>query len=431
MAPLRIVYLTAGAGGMFCGSCMHDNVVAKTLMRQGHEAILVPLYTPILTDQSNASEDFLFFGGISVYLQQLSPVFRWLPRIVDKYLNSPKLVRWFASKASATSAKKLGALTISMLQGKDGKQKKEVLKLANWLKKIEPDAIIFSNMLISGCLSTLENSLPGTQLAVMLQGDDIFIESLPEPYRAQAIEEMRLLARTVDVFLVHSEDYQQRMGELLRVGSERIAICPLSIDARDLLKIEHNPSPSRLASVGYLARIAPEKGLHLLVDAFIQLKQAGRIPGVKLQIAGWLGKQHQRYWRELQKRLHRAKLNNDFHFWGTIDRSQKIEFLSSIDLLSVPTVYRDPKGLYALEAMASGVPYLLPAHGAFPELHQRANAGRLHTPESVDDLARHLGEMLEDIETTRSMHQQCRKYVREQASPEKEAAALLKAIAPD
>jgi glycosyltransferase involved in cell wall biosynthesis len=430
MSVLRIVYLTAGAGGMFCGSCLHDNDVAKMLMRKGHEAILIPLYTPIRTDQSNASEELLFYGGINVYLQQLSPLFRWLPRRFDGLLNSPKLVSWFASRAAATSAKKLGALTVSMLKGEDGHQRKEVLRLCGWLKQVEPDAIVFSNLLISGCMSTIQNSLPGTQLAVMLQGDDIFYENLPEPYRSEALEQMQMLAGIADVLLVHSKDYRDRMGQLLRVAPERIVVCPLSIDAKDLLGIKRESS-NRPATVGYLARIAPEKGLHLLVDAFIQLKSQGQIPDARLQIAGWLGKQHQDYWNTVEEKLKNAKLEEHYKFWGTIDRQQKIEFLSSIDLISVPTTYREPKGLFALEAMAAGVPYLLPAHGAFPELHARAQAGRLHAPENVGDLASSLAEMLTDIQGTRQLAEACRNYVRQYATPELEADSLIKAIAFD
>lgn len=431
MAPLRIVYLTAGAGGMYCGSCLHDNDVAKMMMRKGHEAILIPLYTPIRTDQENASEDILFYGGISVYLQQLSPLFRYLPRKLDALLNSPKLVSWFAKRAAATSAKKLGALTVSMLQGADGRQQKEVKRLCQWLRHIEPDAIIFSNLLIAGCMTTLENSLQGTQCAVMLQGDDIFYEGLVEPHRSQALEKLQEIARTIDVFIVHSEDYRQRMATLLRVSPDRMTICPLSVDAKDLLAIKRDANTGRPPTVGYLARIAPEKGLHLLVDAFVQLKNQGKLPGIRLEIAGWLGKQNIEYWTEQKRKLSAAKLDQQYRFWGTVDRKQKIEFLSQIDLLSVPTTYKEPKGLFALEAMAAGVPYLLPSHGAFPELHARANIGRLHEPLSVDDLAQKLGEMLDQIQATRQLADRCRAYVRQNATPELEAAAILKALTPE
>lgn len=428
MAPLRIVYLTAGAGGMFCGSCLHDNDVAKTLMKQGHDTILMPLYTPIRTDQDNASAETLFYGGISVYLQQISPVFRWMPKFVDSILNSPKLVAWFAARAAATSAKKLGALTVSMLSGENGNQRKEVHRLCGWLKQIEPDAIIFSNLLIAGCVSTLKNSLPSTKLAVMLQGDDIFYDSLPEPYRAQALERMQAIAQLVDRFMVHSRDYQDRMSQLLKIAPDRMAICPLSIDGKDLLAMDRGAVANRPPTVGYLARIAPEKGLHLLVDAFIRLKAESNT-SAQLQIAGWLGKQNQEYWDKQKAKLDEAGLNNDYKFLGTIDRNQKVDFLSKIDLLAVPTTYREPKGLFALEALAAGVPYLLPNHGAFPELHQRAQCGKLHAPDSVEDITKGLAEMLGDIQKTRQYSAKCRDYIRQQATVELEAAAVLNAIA--
>jgi glycosyltransferase involved in cell wall biosynthesis len=220
------------------------------------------------------------------------------------------------------------------------------------------------------------------------------------------------------------------MSKILRVAPERIVVCPLSIDAKDLLAEKRAVNLNK-QTVGYLARIAPEKGLHLLVDAFIQLKRNGQFPDAKLEIAGWMGKQNESYWDKIASQLTRANLQNDYRFWGTIDRTQKLKFLSSIDLLSVPTIYQEPKGLFALEAMAAGVPYLLPAHGAFPELHARAQIGRLHKPDNVDDLAASLREMLSDIEGTRQLSDSCRDYVKKYASPEAEAAALLKAIAID
>ena len=124
-----------------------------------------------------------------------------------------------------------------------------------------------------------------------------------------------------------------------------------------------------------------------------------------------------------------AKLQDDYKFRGTIDRKQKIEFLSEIDVLSVPTTYREPKGLFALEAMAAGVPYLLPDHGAFPEMHAKAQAGRLHSADSVDDLASAHREMLDDVQGTRQYSEKCRSYIRQHATSEIEASAVLKAIA--
>ena len=151
--------------------------------------ILLPTYTPIRTDESDVSADRLFFGGLNVYLQQVSPIFRWVPKWADRFLSAPKLVNWIASRSMGTTADKLGALTVSMLQGAHGHQRKEVSRLCDWLVKEQPDVVVFSNLLIAGCIPEIQKRL-GTPSVVILQGDDIFYEGLTEPYREQALTEL-------------------------------------------------------------------------------------------------------------------------------------------------------------------------------------------------------------------------------------------------
>ena len=47
---MKILFITAGAAGMYCGSCFRDNALAAELKSRGHDVLLVPLYTPTLTD---------------------------------------------------------------------------------------------------------------------------------------------------------------------------------------------------------------------------------------------------------------------------------------------------------------------------------------------------------------------------------------------
>ena len=63
---MKILAFTAGAGPMYCGSCIRDNALAAEIKNQGHDLTLVPLYTPTLTDEPNVSEDKVFCGGVSV-----------------------------------------------------------------------------------------------------------------------------------------------------------------------------------------------------------------------------------------------------------------------------------------------------------------------------------------------------------------------------
>src|SRR5262245_22104810 len=126
---MRILYLTAGAAGMYCASCLRDNALATQLLKLGHDVILLPLYTPTLTDEPNVSDNKVFFGGISVYLEQHSAIFRHTPIWLDRIWDS-KFALQAASKGSITvDPASLGELTISMLRGENGHQRKEISKL--------------------------------------------------------------------------------------------------------------------------------------------------------------------------------------------------------------------------------------------------------------------------------------------------------------
>ena len=76
---------------MYCGSCLRDNALATELLARGHDITLLPVYTPTKTDEPNVSEEKVFFGGISVYLEQYVPLvsqFASLARsVVGLYIN--------------------------------------------------------------------------------------------------------------------------------------------------------------------------------------------------------------------------------------------------------------------------------------------------------------------------------------------------------
>jgi hypothetical protein len=188
---MQIAYLTAGAAGMFCGSCMHDNALAKALVKQGVDCTLLPIYTPIRTDEEDVSADRVFFGGVNIFLQQKMPWLKYMPSWMDSVLNRPSLIRRATAGQTKTDPKFLGKLTVSMLRGLNGNQAKEVHRMCDWLEKdLKPDAFVLSNMLIAGSIPEIKRRL-NKPVFVTLQGDDIFFDFLPEPFREQALHEMR------------------------------------------------------------------------------------------------------------------------------------------------------------------------------------------------------------------------------------------------
>jgi glycosyltransferase involved in cell wall biosynthesis len=379
---------------MFCGSCMHDNTLVSALSRLGYDALLVPTYTPIRTDEKDVSQKRIFFGGINVYLQQKLALFRHTPWLLDRLLDGRRLLRWVSRFAVKTQAQDLGELTVSMLRGEHGHQRKEVAKLVTWLADLQPSLVNLTNALLSGLVHDMKERLK-VPILCSLQGDDIYLESLPEPYRAQSMDLIREHCRHIDGFLSTSAYFADFMAGYFGIPRERIHVVHPGLD----LAGHGGARPEadgRPPAVGYFARICPEKGLHVLADAFRLLHEAPGAPPCRLRVSGWLGENNRAYFEDVRKGLVRAGLGDRFEHVESPDHDSKVRFLRGIDVLSVPTTYREPKGLYVLEALANGVPVVQPRHGSFPELVEATGGGLLVNPDDPADLARGLRRLLED-----------------------------------
>ena len=188
---MRIAFITAGAAGMFCGSCMRDNTLVAALGRQGHDALLIPTYTPIRLDEPDQSMHRVFLGGVNVYLQEKSWFFRHTPRWLDWAFDRPWLLRWASRFAYRSEYSNYGGLIASMLKGHDGKQKKEMDTLVEFLKnEVKPDIVILTNVLLSGIVPFLKAEL-NVPIVATLQGDDIFLDALHAADRSICLDLIR------------------------------------------------------------------------------------------------------------------------------------------------------------------------------------------------------------------------------------------------
>lgn len=424
---MRILQITAGAAGMYCGSCLRDNALAAELMRMGHDVLLMPLYTPTLTDETNVSSERVFFGGISVYLEQNFALFRRLPRFVDKLWDSAWALKAATKGSITTNPKWLGEMTASMLRGENGRQRKEVFKLIEWLSgQPRPDVVVLPNSMLIGLAKPLKEAL-GTPVFCTLQGEDLFLEGLQEPYRSDSLALIREQVRWVDVFLPTSEYYAEFMAGYLSIARDRLQVVPLGIQLDGYERREREPG--RPFTVGYFARVAPEKGLDVLADAYIKLRSL--MPGVecRLEAAGWMGAEHRPYLAGIEANLSERGLSREFRYHGVVDRAGKIAFLQSLDVLSVPGPYADPKGIYALEAMACGVPFVQPEHGAFVELARRTGGGLLVRPGDVGALAGELARVAADCALRDQLSGNAYEGVRRWHSVRRMAEAAVEAYA--
>lgn len=382
---------------MYCGSCLRDNALAAGLTQLGWDVTLLPLYTPIRVDEEDRSVDQVFFGGINVFLQQKIPLFRHLPAFLDRWLDNPALIRRVASRAVSVSAKELGSMTLSMVKGENGYQRKEVARLTKWLKEVaKPDLICLTNLLVGGAIPALKREL-GVPVLVTLQGDDVFLDELVEPWKSDVLAEMRRLAREVDGFVTFSAFYRRHMSELLEVSEDKFHLTPLGVTVSEfdaVYKTRRSRAPGKV--IGYFARLAPEKGFDLAVGAFLEV--AAKYPDARFHVGGWLSEKDRAFYEEQIARIVRAGVGDRFLHTEAPDGEAKREFLTNIDIFAVPARFLEPKGIYLLEAMACGLPCVVPSRGAFPEMIDASGGGLLCEPDDAADLARRLGELLDDPE---------------------------------
>lgn len=394
---------------MFCGNCLRDNALVSALRALGHDATMVPLYLPLTLDEADESAGLpVFYGGINVYLAQKSALFRGAPGWLRDLLSSRRVLRWAAGKAAGTRAQDLGDVTLSMLRGEDGNQSRELSELIAWLKtQPRPDVICLSNALLVGMVRRLRSDL-GAPVVCHLQGEDGFLDLLPEPHRAQCWQTLSRRAAEVDLFIAPSRYFAELMSRRLVLPAERVRIIYNGIKL-DGYEAPPRPAPNNPPVLGFFARMCREKGLDTLVDAFIELRRAGK--NLRLRVGGSCGPADQEFVDTLRAKLGEAKVLGDVEFHPNVTREAKIALLRSLDVFSVPASYSEAFGLYVIEALAAGVPVAQPSTGAFPELVEQTGGGILCEPGDPKALARAIGELLDNPARARALGEAGRKAV--------------------
>ena len=408
---------------------MRDNSLALHLTKQGHEVTVLPTYLPHLLDETSAVKNSpIFFGGVNVYLQHKFRLFRKTPYWVDRLLNSKALLRWAANRSGMTSPRDLGEITLSTFGGKNGPIAKEVEKVIDWFKQLgKPDVLLLSTVLLASVGRAVREELDIPVLS-FLQGEDGFLDTLLPHFQEEAWKLLSRDVKTLDGCISPSHFFAVRMGRRLGISPESIFRLPNGISMDGYPRDCPDSSKSTKPTLGYLARICPEKGLDLLVDAFIKLKETGNYPLLKLAVAGTLPRDNVSFLKDLKRKISEAGFIECFAVQTNISREEKIDFLSKLSLFCVPTRTPEAFGLYVIEALALGVPVLLPNHGSFSELIKETQGGKLYDLTEEDALCNALTARLDDLESTKSFGKKGRAVVRRSYSNEKLANQLVKNI---
>jgi len=422
---MRIVQITPGSGDSFyCENCLRDSVLVRQILKLGHDVVMVPMYLPLVIDRDERVDDVpIFFGGINVYLQQKLGLFRWTPRWLDRLFDSEKLLRWASQRIGMTSARQLGRTTVSMLRGEQGRQKKELHRLLQWLSKQspKPNVVCLSNILLAGLVRPLKAEL-GVAVVSLLQDEDTFLDGLAAPYSQQAWQLVGERCGDVDAFIAVSKYFAEVMQKRLGIGQDKMHVVPAGVCPE-----RYDPAGTAPAvpTVGYLSRMCPDRGLDTLVEAFAILKTKDRLRDARLLIAGGATVSDKAFVKQIKQNLRRQGLLEDVKFLPDFGWPDRANFLKSLSVLCVPEKHPVAGGVYVLEAWATGVPVVEPDMGAFCELVGKTGAGLLYEPRNTQNLAEYLEVLLCDPQRAVDMGQRGRDAVCKQYNIERTAERMV------
>jgi glycosyltransferase involved in cell wall biosynthesis len=421
--PLKIIHIIPGSGGSFyCGNCLRDSKYFDTLRKMGHDVIKVPMYLPIFSDERDLNEVPVFYGAVSIYLKQLMPLFRKAPAWVDKLLNSKPMLKYAASKAGSTRAKGLEEMTISMLLGEKGKQHEELERMTDWMKDhFKPDVVHLSNALLSGLARKLKEKL-NVPVVCSLQDEDVWVDIMSAQNRKRVWDLMAENAAYVDRFISVSHYYAAVSAEKMSISPDKISSIHIGVDPSEY---EYRNSREKARTIGYISRMCHENGLDILADAFILLKKQKAFDDLKLIITGGQTGDDKLYLRQIRKKLDKSGLLSSVDFHKEFEGEGRKAFFAKASVISVPVRNGEAFGIYIAESLASGIPVVQPALGAFPEVLATTGGGIIYRENNPEGLSSALKQLLDDPERLMQLSEEARKGAEQHLSINELAKELV------
>lgn len=390
---MKIVNIVPGFGGTFyCGNCLRDSVLVKTLRSAGHDSVTLPIYLPLTSAGNPIQTDSpVFYGAVNIYLKQNYKFFRHIPLWLEHFLDSGPILRYAASKAGSTRATGLEEMTLSMLMGSEGFQKEELQQLIDYLKHHEkPDIVHLSNALLLGLAEKIKTEL-NAKVVCSLQDEDVWVDVMKPAYRDKVWNIMSEKAEYVDAFIAVSDFYAGVMKKKMNLPDQKLHVIHIGVDPANYTVYQPSLTPP---TIGFLSRLCEENGLGILIEAFMELKTREGFSDARLRLTGGMTADDKRFINTLQKQLRKKNILQDVEFMHHFSPETLSVFFKGLSVLSVPVLAGEAFGLYQMEALSSGIPLVQPALGAFPEIIEWTGGGIVYSPNNSTTLADTFAKLL-------------------------------------
>jgi len=212
-----------------------------------------------------------------------------------------------------------------------------------------------------------------------------------EDHREKIWDLLAEKAKDVDAFIAVSAFFAGVMQKRMSIPDEKLLVLHVGVDPKSYTYTKPATHPQ---VIGYVSRICEENGFEVLIDAFIRLKENPEFTTLKLKATGGMTGDDTKFIQKQINKLKQKNIDQDFEILPDFTQSALQDFFKSITVLSVPVLKGEAFGLYQIEALASGVPLVQPALGAFPEIINATGGGVTYEPNTADALTDKLSEVL-------------------------------------
>ncbi|BAQ66476.1 glycosyltransferase family 4 protein [Geminocystis sp. NIES-3709] len=161
-------------------------------------------------------------------------------------------------------------------------------------------------------------------------------------------------------------------------------------------KREIRSNLSSIPLVGFAGRLVPEKGVDLLIRAFNQAIKV--VPNAQLLIAG-SGSED----KNLKNLIKELNLNSSVQMLGYIPQKKLASTFNQVWLQVVPSLWAEPFGMAAVEAIISGIPVIASKTGGLQEIIEDGITGILISPGDEQALSSALIKLLTNDDLTKKM----------------------------
>lgn len=390
---MKIAYIIPGSGGSFyCGNCLRDSDFTKAIKKTGNDIIIIPMYLPVDVAKNNIGDTPIFYGAVNTYLKELNPIFRHMPKWMERFLNSDWILAFAAKQAGSTNPVGLEKMTISMLKGEHGNQADDLEMMVKWLKDHEkPDIVHLSNALLTGLAPKLKREL-NCKIVCSLQDEDEWIEEMREPYKTDTWELIQENAKSIDAFIAVSKFYASYIRNQMDIN-DKLYVVYNGIEPEK----QKTPKPvPEHHTIGYMSKINTIFGIDILFDAFTILKKEEQFKNLKLKITGGYTDDYKKHVKYIKKKSKKLNISDSVEFFDDLSVEGKATFLQSISLICIPARRKEASALHLLEAFKAQVPAVVPEYGAYPEIIRPTKAGLMYEPNNPENLAETLKKVLSD-----------------------------------